>query len=85
MTRERAFSLFLVVALLAGGWLMARAFGGGEALVAEPAEADFREWLWSRRALDLMVQIGLILAGALGVAAILPDEREENDDSCAPR
>ena len=43
MTRERAFWLFLMVALLAGGWLMARALGGGEALVAEPAEADFRE------------------------------------------
>lgn len=85
MTRERAFWLFVVVALLAGGWLMARALGRDVATATEPAESDFREWFWSRRALDLVAQIGLILAGALGVAAILPDAREEEDDSWGPR
>jgi hypothetical protein len=84
VTRERALWLFAVVALLAGGWLVARTMGQPSP-TAEPVESGFREWLWSRRALDLALQIGLILAGALGVAAILPDERDEEDDSCAPR
>ena len=47
-----------------------------------PAAADngYRAWFWSHRSLDLAIQIGLVFAGALGVAAILPREREDNDE-----
>ena len=37
----------------------------------------FREWFWQSRSLDLFVQVGLILCGALGIAALLPEDREE--------
>jgi hypothetical protein len=41
---------------------------------AEPSV--FRDWLWERRGLDLLIQVALIFAGTLGVAAILPNTRE---------
>ena len=39
----------------------------------------FRQWLWESRGLDLLVQGGLIFAGALGVAALLPRGKEEDE------
>jgi hypothetical protein len=48
-----------------------------------PAGKDaFRMWFWDRRRIDLIAQVGLIFAGALGVAAILPEFREEETDVC---
>ena len=40
---------------------------------------DFNAWFWERRGLDLVVQVVLVFAGALGIAAILP-LYDENDD-----
>lgn len=41
-------------------------------------EADsFQEYLWEEHTIDLFIQIGLLLAGALGVAALLPASDEE--------
>lgn len=44
-------------------------------------EADeggsFQEYLWQEHPLDLIIQIGLLLAGAFGVAALLPSPDEE--------
>ena len=37
----------------------------------------FQEYLWEEHAIDLTIQIGLMLAGALGVAALLPAPDEE--------
>ena len=42
------------------------------------ATTSFREWFWENRALDLLVQVGLIFTGALGIAALLPRDKEEN-------
>lgn len=41
-----------------------------------PAETmtTFQSWLWEKRGLDLVVQVLLVFSGALGIAAILPDE-----------
>jgi multisubunit Na+/H+ antiporter MnhB subunit len=39
---------------------------------------SFQSWLWDKRGLDLIVQVLLVFSGALGIAAILPDE--ENQD-----
>jgi len=85
VSRERAFWLFVVAALLVGGWLVARGCGGEAEGAAERLEGGFREWFWTHRALDLAAQVGLILAGALGVAAILPDARREGEDQCDRR
>lgn len=43
----------------------------------ELKENAFRWVFWEDRPLDLIVQACLIIAGALGVAAILPSEEEE--------
>jgi len=33
---------------------------------------DFQQWLWNNRGFDLIAQIGLVFAGTLAIAAILP-------------
>jgi len=44
----------------------------------EPANMiSFQEYLWQEHPLDLIIQIGLLLAGAFGVAALLPSPDEE--------
>jgi len=40
-------------------------------------EISFQEYLWLEHPLDLIIQIGLLLAGAFGVAALLPSPNEE--------
>jgi len=39
---------------------------------------SFRALFWGDRALDLLVQTGLILVGALGIAALLPRGSEKD-------
>ena len=81
MGRERITWLALITALLlATGLLIGRQFllDTGEALEGEP-DRSFREWFWESRALDLIAQAGLIFAGALGIAALLPREKEVDD------
>lgn len=44
----------------------------------EADEGDsFQEYLWQEHPLDLIIQIGLLLAGAFSVAALLPAPDEE--------
>ena len=44
----------------------------------EPSSTiSFQEYLWKAHPLDLIIQIGLLLAGAFGVAALLPSPDEE--------
>jgi hypothetical protein len=40
-------------------------------------EISFQEYLWAEHPLDLIIQIGLLLAGAFGVAALLPSPDEK--------
>jgi hypothetical protein len=40
-------------------------------------EISFQEYLWQEHPLDLIIQIGVFLAGAFGVAALLPSPDEE--------
>ncbi|MFP4394439.1 MAG: hypothetical protein ACLFTI_04165 [Anaerolineales bacterium] len=68
----------LILTVLFIGWLIG-------SRLAPPVEAEtqetstststFRAWFWERRTLDLLAQVGLIFAGALGVAALLPGHR----------
>ena len=45
---------------------------GPEANGSSAAEGSFRQWFWESRGLDLVAQVGLIFAGALGIATLLP-------------
>ena len=75
MSREYAIwagaaVLLLTVGLLVGSWFL-----------TPPDNADagsFRQWFWENRSLDLLVQVGLILTGALGIAALLPWDKKED-------
>ena len=81
MSRERITWLVLITALLlVAGLLIGRQFllDTGEVPAGEP-DRSFREWFWESRALDLIAQAGLIFSGALGIAALLPREKEIDD------
>lgn len=84
MSRNRVvWILILALVLLASGLL-------GRGILREAKAAhqgtetglDFRTWFWTHRSLDLAAQVGLIFAGALGVAAVLPRQKEEESDLC---
>ena len=65
-----------VVVLLIVGLLIGRQF------LAPPDDAQiapFRQWFWESRSLDLLAQVGLIFVGALGIAALLPRDKEESE------
>jgi len=79
MKREYAVWLIIVLVLVAAGvllgrWLVAEA--PAKELDLQPKDAAFREWFWERRTLDLVTQVALIFAGALGIAAILPGNQD---------
>jgi len=80
MGRERPIRIVLLAALLIASLVMGRQYLLRTA-GAEPIHSavTFREWFWESRALDLVAQVGLIFAGALGVAALLPRRREQDD------
>jgi len=78
MNRERVTRLLLLVLLLGGGLLIGRwslsqrEEGDVDANPETDVDSSFRQWFWESRGLDLLVQTGLLFAGALGIAALLP-------------
>jgi hypothetical protein len=78
VSRERITGIIIVAVVLLVGLLIGRRFllDTGEAQAG--GKRSFREWFWESRALDLAVQVGLIFAGALGIAALLPREKEDD-------
>lgn len=79
MGRDRAlwFSVIaslLIVGLLIGQWFLRSPADAAEAPLSEDS---FRLSFWVNRRLDLLAQVGLILAGALGIAALLPRGRDD--------
>lgn len=82
MTPRKILRAAAVLALLtAGVWLIF--FSGvlrtdAKRVPIDPAVNNaFQQVFWEERPLDLAVQACLIIAGALGVAALLPAEDEE--------
>lgn len=66
----------LILTVLFIGWLIgSRLAPQVEAEAQETSTSTFRAWFWERRTLDLLAQVGLIFAGTLGVAALLPGHR----------
>lgn len=72
MKRPTLSILVVSVLLLAIGWGVFRLMNGSDLSLA--VDSGFRDWLWQYRGLDLVVQVLLVFAGALGIAAILPME-----------
>ena len=74
MNREHIAWAGTVAVLLIAGLLISRQF------LAPPDDAQiapFRQWFWESRSLDLAAQVGLIFVGALGIAALLPRDKED--------
>lgn len=76
MKRNQLIVIVLVIILLLSGLVIFRSLNS-EA-VRPVTDGGFRAWFWEKRGLDLIVQIVLVFAGALGIAAILPVE-DDND------
>lgn len=64
----------VTIGLLNGRWLVGDIATGD--VSEQSADTAFRGWFWEHRTLDLVTQVGLIFAGALGVAAILPGNED---------
>ncbi len=76
MKRTVYLLIIFVIFLLLTGWVLFRLINSPEPLRADIT--GFRIWLWEKRALDLIVQILLVFAGTLGIAAILPIEADDD-------
>jgi hypothetical protein len=83
MNRNDLPWIVLALLLLVAGFVIGRQyavppFTETERPVVVPERA-FRIRFWEDRGLDLAVQIGLILSGALSIAALLPGRRESSE------
>ena len=76
MKKNTIMIIIAVLVMLTAGWLLFRTLHSP--LAAPPADEGFRAWFWEKRGLDLVVQVLLVFAGALGIAAILPVEDEDD-------
>ena len=77
MMKRRTILTILFILLTVSGLILFRLFNTNDTETSD--EEDFRAWFWQHRTLDLAVQVVLIFAGALGIAAILPIEEEDHD------
>ncbi len=74
MSRNRWASLLGILILLLIGWVAFYLLNPG---AVEVESTGFKEWMWEYRSPDILVQMALVFAGALGIAAILPIENED--------
>jgi hypothetical protein len=75
MNKRTRSAIIAILVLLTVGWLLFGALNQ-DAPVVDESDEDFRAWFWEKRGLDLVVQVILVFAGALGISAILPVEDE---------
>jgi hypothetical protein len=78
VTRERTIWVGGSVLAVATGLILAHHFGLS---TPEGDVEPFRRLFWEVRGLDLLAQVALVLTGALGIAALLPRDREEDGDA----
>lgn len=76
MNRRTMLGVLFLCLLLLSGWAAYQWLGPN---VSAPVEPGFREWLWKERRFDLLLQMVLIFAGALSIAAILQVKENEDD------
>jgi hypothetical protein len=81
VSREDIPWVVVIALLLIGGYLIGQRFVVSESTevsqMPEQDEGSFRRWFWEYRTLDLAVQVGLVLGGALSIAALLPRNKED--------
>jgi hypothetical protein len=49
-------------------------------LPSRPESAGLADGLWFNRQFDLLLQVGLMLVGALGIHALLPGHNEDEEE-----
>lgn len=76
MKRSTKLLVIIIVLLLLSGWIIFRVINRPDFTAADTS--GFRAWFWENRGLDLAVQVMLVFAGTLGIAAILPIEEEDD-------
>lgn len=75
MKRTTFFAIMGITFLLIAGFVLFRVMNSDVQLLDDGGE--FQTWFWEKRGLDLAVQVLLVFAGALGIAAILPVEEDD--------
>ncbi len=75
MKMSRVF-LLAVFLLLLSGWVFFQVVNPG--VTVDLGDQGFRSWFWEYRALDLVVQVVLVFGGAMGIAALLPGEDDDD-------
>lgn len=75
MKKNTIYAILTILVLLTVGWILFRTINSDAPILVE--DDGFRAWFWENRGLDLVVQVVLVFAGALGIAAILPVEDED--------
>jgi hypothetical protein len=76
----------LALTLLIVGLLLGQRFLDPQSHDAGLSDSiTFRQWLWESRSLDLAAQAGLILTGALAIAALLPRPGETDGGASSSR
>jgi len=74
MTCSRWGYILAIVFLLIFGWAAFRLMNPG---LFGYEMLGFKEWMWDYRSLDLLAQMAVVFAGALGISAILLVEGED--------
>ena len=77
ITLNRVVGILALFLVLWGGKMIWQQFGNPVNLNNAVTEASFQYWFWQERGPDLAVQAGLIFAGALGIAALLPGKGDK--------
>ena len=76
--RKLLFLILVVVFFLCACAVSESQYESSDLSQEQPVEeGTFQEYLWDQHSLDLMIQIGLLLAGSLGVVVLLPTPDEE--------
>jgi len=75
VTANARLRIGVVITLLILGAVLAH-YSRSESTLSWPATGPS---VWLTRRADLMLQLGLMLVGALGIRALLPGEDEEED------
>ena len=76
MSAERVFRVGALLLLVSLSVMLSSRM---MAATAHESVAAFRSFFWNARALDLLVQMGLTLVGALGIVALLPTLKEYDE------